>query len=460
MLKRAAVVTALLYWSSQLAHAQAPSQCSGSSKLGCLISDVYGSTGLTLPNPTHFAHFNSDFQANFSPLSAAIATELTLLPLASPASGFTYSFDRASGVYSRSAQSFGPILAERAETIGRRKFFTGITYQYFSFDSLDGIDLNHVPAVFTHQAGTGPGGAPAVYESDFLTTANSLNLFVSQMTGFATVGLTNRFDVSIAVPVLNVNVGVSSAVTIHRTQPDSATPPVQPHYFNCVSIQDSACIKANVSHTFSDSGHATGIGDVTLRFKGTVLRGERASVALATDLRLPSGDEKNYLGSGTTGVKPFVVASTTVGRVAPHLNIGYQINGNSLLAGDILKGTKGHLPNNLFYTVGADVGVSRQVTLAFDLLGQRVFGAKRVFLDRPFTSSVPEMPTPGTNVTVQSSYPGIAIRTGSFNVIRGSAGLKAQLGANLLLTVNLLFQMNNAGLRAKAVPLAGLSYTF
>jgi hypothetical protein len=42
----------------------------------------------------------------------------------------------------------------------------------------------------------------------------------------------------------------------------------------------------------------------------------------------------------------------------------------------------------------------------------------------------------------------------------GSAGLKTKVGANLLLTANVLFQMNNQGLRAKAVPMFGLSYTF
>ena len=45
-----------------------------------------------------------------------------------------------------------------------------------------------------------------------------------------------------------------------------------------------------------------------------------------------------------------------------------------MLAGDIEEGTKGHLPNNLFYTVGADVGVNRNLTVAFDLFGQRCVG--------------------------------------------------------------------------------------
>ena len=47
-------------------------------------------------------------------VNIALATTLSALPLPSPASGFTYSYDPASGGYTLSTQSFGPILAERA----------------------------------------------------------------------------------------------------------------------------------------------------------------------------------------------------------------------------------------------------------------------------------------------------------------------------------------------------------
>jgi len=209
---------------------------------------------------------------------------------------------------------------------------------------------------------------------------------------------------------------------------------------------------------FINSGHATGIGDLTVRVKGTVLRTEHASFAFATDLRFPTGDELNFLGSGAFGIKPFFIASMVAGKVSPHFNIGYQVNGSSVLAGDVLTGRKGHLPNNLFYTVGADVGVTPRLTLAFDLLGQRAFGATKVIFDRPFTPAASEISTPG--VTAQSSYQQISITTGAFNVISGSAGFKLQVVNQLLLTVNILGQMNNDALRAKVVPLVGLSYAF
>ena len=91
-------------------------------KLALLIPDIYGPEGLTLQNPTHFAHFTSSVQSNFTPFNASMARQLASLPIPSPASGFTYTFDRSLGVYTRSAKSLGPILAERAETIGKDRF--------------------------------------------------------------------------------------------------------------------------------------------------------------------------------------------------------------------------------------------------------------------------------------------------------------------------------------------------
>ena len=58
----------------------------------------------------------------------------------------------------RSTRSFGPILAERGETIGRGKIAFGYSYQFFSYDPLDGVRLPNVPAVFTHDNPEAGGG--------------------------------------------------------------------------------------------------------------------------------------------------------------------------------------------------------------------------------------------------------------------------------------------------------------
>jgi hypothetical protein len=125
--------------------------------LSSVFQNLFGPNGLVvnseavLPDgSTHSAHFNGAFQSNFTQFNIALASQLTSLPLPSPASGFTYRFDSATGTFVRSSQSFGPILSDRAETIGKGRFSFGFNYQFFSFDNLEGIDLSRVPAVFTH----------------------------------------------------------------------------------------------------------------------------------------------------------------------------------------------------------------------------------------------------------------------------------------------------------------------
>jgi len=45
----------------------------------------------------------------------------------------------------------------------------------------------------------------------------------------------------------------------------------------------------------------------------------------AVDLRLPTGNEEDLLGTGGVQAKMLLIASTEPGRVAQHLNIGYTV---------------------------------------------------------------------------------------------------------------------------------------
>src|SRR5439155_16024871 len=200
-----------------LAALASPAALRADDKLAFLIPDLYGSRGLIvnsealLPDgSTHSAHFNSAFQAEFTQFNISLASQLASVPPPTPASGFTYELDPALGVFKRSTQSFGPILAERSETIGRKKFSLGVNYQYFTFDSIEGVDIHNVPAVFTHDNAS-PGG-----RADVVTTNNGIDLKVGQFTAFLSYGLADRLDLSVAVPVVTVDMDVVSDATVQR----------------------------------------------------------------------------------------------------------------------------------------------------------------------------------------------------------------------------------------------------
>jgi len=412
-------------------------------KLAFLIPNLYGPSGLIvnsealLPDgSTHSAHFNSAFQAEFTQFNISLASQLASVPLPSPASGFTYELDPALGVFKRSTQSFGPILAERAETIGKKKFSLGFNYQYFTFDTIEGVDLGNVPAVFTHD-NAAVGG-----RSDVVTTANGIDLKVGQFTAFLSYGLADAVDVSAAVPFVKVDLDVVSQATIQRI--GTASSPAT-HFFRDASAPGTF----GTTKTFSSSGSASGIGDVVGRLKARLVKSGATGVAIGVDVRFPTGDELDLLGSGAWGVKPFVILSVSQRVLSPHLNVGYQWNGQSVLAGNVVTGEKKSLPDQILYDAGVDIGVTSRVTLALDVLGRRVLNSPRLQTE--------------TFQALQGgrTFPSIHfVQDADFNQTNGAAGLKVNAGGRLLLDVNVLFKLDNSGLRDKITPLVGFEYSF
>ena len=410
-------------------------------RLATLIPNLYGSGGLTVDSEarlpdgsTHSAHFNSAFQAEFTQFNISLASQITSVPLPSPASGFTYTFDPALGVFNRSSRSYGPILSDRAETIGKHKLALGTSYQRFTFDSIEGNDLGDVPAVFTHDEAELGGG-----RIDVVTTFNAIELEVSQLTTFLNFGLSDSVDLAVAVPFLDVKLAVNSHATVQRlgTQTSPAT-----HFFRSPSGG------LGTERTFGASGTASGIGDVLLRAKWRAVHRGNFGIALGVDGRLPTGDEENLLGSGGPGVKPFLAVSSSHQVVSPHFNAAYQWNGDSVLAGDVLRGQKASLPDQIFWEAGVDVGVSDRLTVVLDVIGRRV-------LDSPRLVAEPFRARDG------SEFPDIRFETGqAFNVTNAAFGFKWNPIGRLLFDANVLVKLDNGGLRDKVTPLVGLEYGF
>ena len=417
----------------------------GGEKLSTLIENVFGPRGLIvdsnvvlLDGTTHAAHFNSAFQSDIRRLNIAIASQLSGLPLPSPASGFTYRFDEDTGTFIRSTQSFGPILTERAETIGRGKTLFGYNVQVYSFDSLDGVSLGHVPAVFKHDDVELGGG-----RTDVVDTDNSVKLSVSQFTGLVTFGLADRLDASVAIPIVRTHLALTSSAVIRRFGTTRAS---AVHFFEDPTIPGGI----GDHRDFSADGTSTGIGDILVRAKGTVLRRGANAIAAGTEVRLPSGDEEDLLGSGAWGVKPFVVLSFSYKRVSPHVNLGYQWNGRSVLAGDVATQVAADLPDRIMFAWGVDSGINKRLSVALDFLADQVRQSPQLQIS-PLTVSGPL----GSAV-----FQDLAFLTTSYWTSNGSAGLKFALRDGLLANFNVRFNIGGQGLADRATPLVGLEYTF
>jgi hypothetical protein len=335
-------------------------------------------------------------------LNSELGIGTTTIPLPSPASGVSYTFNPTMGTFVPSQESLGPILSDRADTMGAHRLYVAFTYQHFGFHSLDGDSLKTLVVGF----------------------ADSVNLSLDEFTTFVSYGITRRVDISAAFPVRTVQIGASGlGFDVSLTPPATVTP-----------VADT------------EARSASGLSDITLRVKANVWKSEHAGVAIAADIRTPTGQPLNFLGSGAFGVKPFVIASAGKNfhhlYIGPHVNVGYEWNGTSILGGALL-GEEGRLPRVLSYTAGTEIGVHKRATVTLDLNGQRLFNVNHTYI---FNDSLNP-----TSVT---------IFTQSINMKDASIGAKINPIGNLLLTGNLSFQLDRGGLRARLVPLIGASYTF
>lgn len=370
--------------------------------LGQLCSTAHV-TDLYCLIPVSFHTGSAPFNALFTPFG----TELAELPTARPA-GLVLRFEH--GLLVPSTESLGAIFTDRAETLGRRRVFVGFSYQSFTFDHIDGLPLGQVPIVLYD-----PGlRVNTVTESRF-------DIRVGQYVALGAVGVTNRLDLSIAMPFERVSLGTSISGGEYGVY--GGTAPV---------LQKVA-------------GSSNGMADITLGAKELLLDRGRLRAAAGVDVRLPSGDELNFLGSGTPGVRPYLAVSTR-GRISPHLNLGYQWNGKSIL-NTTATGRKQRLPTDLFYTAGINVEASRRWTFVADLLGRHFYDSPRLQLAVPFA-----IPNYGV-------APGVEGFTGGYTTTDLSLGFKSAV-RRLIVSGNVTLKLNDGGLRARAVPLGGVSYTF
>jgi hypothetical protein len=454
------VKTAALVVFSLLAGVNAPliaqtcSSTAATNELVCAVPQLFGAGGLTLPNTHHSAHFKNASLETFTPLNISIGEAFSTLPLGSAGSGVSFRFDE-NHVPIPMEDSLGPILTERAGVIGKHRMNLGVAFQYFSFSQVDGINLNHFPAVLGHAQFLVAGQKPD-FENDYITTNNTVSLNLSQTVIYGVFGITGRMDGSIEIPIEKVHFRVTSAAHIVRTVPcemtgtcnDKSSECGEYHYFDAGTNCSNAL--TSVDQTFTNGQDANGIGDVIVRAKYEVWKGERSGASLGLAYRIPSGDETNFLGSGAAGVEPFG-AFTYHARLSPHVRLGYQWNGRSILAGDPTStdpvAAKHHLPPELLYSAGADLRVARRVTAAVDLIGGRVLGANRL--------------APGTFTDVNGNVlPDLTSSLNDYSANAIGAGLKIRLARELVLIGNVTTRIDNGGLLAKVVPLVGLSYAF
>jgi hypothetical protein len=460
------------------AQAQAPSHLSE------LLPDLI-LREVTLPRPTtaglsHEAHF-SPIEGNeldnpavgiVRAFNKLTMVQLSTQPLGSPAGGFTYTFDESLGTFRRTSTSFGPSFAERALTLGRRRFNGGFTYQRSRYTSFEGRDLRDGSIKFylRHSeccspgtggggggggGGQGGGGGPIEqpngsrlsppFEGDLIEASLFLDATVQTASVSFSYGLTNSWDVGVVVPLVHLDLSADVEATIVRLA--TASDPLT-HTFETGNPGATA-------KTLHESGSATGLGDVVLRTKYRVASFGNGGLAGAADVRLPTGNRNDLLGSGGQA-KLFVIQSAGTSRLMEHVNAGYTKAWGAVPNVGLLSqlGANESVPDEFTYAAGLEFVAESRLTIVADVLGRTLRNAGRLDLaSKPF---VYQGRTAAETIAFQEFEP----RDGNLNLTLGTVGIRFNPLRDFLVSAGVLFPVNKAGLRSRLTTIVGIDYAF
>jgi hypothetical protein len=288
---------------------------------------------------------------------------------------------------------------KRSLTAGTGRATIGLSYRESTFDKIDGHSLRDGTLIAT---ATKFRDQPQPFDVETL----KLELLLQTVTLLADYGLTDRLDVGAAVPFVTLNLS-GQRIDTYRGQ---------------------AFVQASASA--SDSG----VGDVALHAKYNVLARGGSGLGLGGEVRLPSGNRQNLLGSGSSVVKPLFIASVEQGRLAAHVNLGY---------------TFSRVSNEFNYGGAVTVAGTRRLTLVGEIAGRRV---EKLGALTEVSEPNPQIAGADT-IRLQT----IGQRTEILNLV---AGFKWNLASTWLLDGRVLLPATRAGVTARWTPSLALDYSF
>ena len=332
-------------------------------------------------------------------ITRALLVSLATVPIATSSSGFVYRLDPELGTVRRVSDSFGTFFVERAMTSGRGRASLGVSGTTAGYDQLDGLRLRDGALVTTANQFRDEA---APFDTESLT----LRIRTSTFTVFGAYGVTDRLEIGGAVPLVRLHLE-GSRVNVYRGQ---------------------AFVQA------TGRADASGLADIAVRAKYLQASSSTGGLAVAGEVRLPTGEAADLLGTGRTGLRLAAVGSVENVRVGFHGNAGF---------------TRGGVSDEINGSGAVTVAATPQLTLSGELLVRRLSDLREVA-----AASAPHPSFSGVNT--MRLVPGLSTPILSSAI----AGAKWNARATMVITGQVLWRLGKGGLTAPFTPTISIDYLF
>jgi outer membrane putative beta-barrel porin/alpha-amylase len=355
------------------------------------------------------------------PLGPALAnTVASIYPVASASSSVTYVYNPALETFERQTRVLGPIIGERAETVGKGQMNVALSFSYVKVSGINGQSLGHLvnqPLIDGNFVFFSVPGGTRLADGRLTTILPVLvNLDIDAQAYITspsvTYGITTDWDVNLTLPLLQTSLGITATATVPDPRlPQFALPMGSP-------LQQT--------ETLESSDSSFGVGDLLLRTKYVLLRETPFDLAAFLGVSFPTGSDGDLHGTGTFRVRPTLVLSRVFAdRVEPLVNVGVDIDADDV-------------DRSVFqWAAGATARVYGPLTAVAVFLGATQFNPPADAIQQPFFFQIE--------------------RADIFDV---SLGLRLLFADSGVISAGALVPLNNSGLRADVIPTVEVEYAF
>lgn len=274
----------------------------------------------------------------------AIGSSLSNIPIPSANSGEIFFFQ--DGELVSTPTSAGPAFIERSQTLGRSNLLVGFNLGRSSMSNLRGQSLQDLTLTFTHEDVGSAGLGEPDFENDVIEVVSDIDLAFTFASVFLTYGVTNAVDIGLAVPIVSASLRGTSTARIIPFQGTSS-----PHGFNVDGV-------VGLTSSTSADATSTGVGDIAFRAKANLTQSDAWGVAALGEVRLPTGDEDNFQGTGETTARILGIVSGRSETFSPHANAGFTLRTGEASA------------SSVSLRAGLDALLSGSVTGSIEILGE------------------------------------------------------------------------------------------
>jgi len=401
----------------------------GQARLEAALADLYAICLFEPVGNNPFSQAAGFARDVFAPgINGFLESSLAAIPLTPPNLDVEY----VDGELVNVVTGFTPIYTESSATVGRGMFLVGANASYFNLSEVRGQRLDALSFGFEQDGG-----------GDRIMVDMPFNLEAYTTVLFGTFGVTNRFDVGVALPV--VRLGIDNISTTFRVEGNNTNcryaPPDQGG-LNC-SGRGNREVSPPLDGFVDVSGTETFLGSLALRAKYRfALAQPNTRLAAVADVRLPTRSSDSALGSGDLSARFLLIGEYGgMATFKPYVNMGAQF-------------WNGANTNRLNLGGGFNQQITSRVFFAFDLLGQVQLEAD------PFLTSLNDAiaaSPEGTGVPlVSSSIPSSAYD----HTLNAGLGLQVALAPGLQVYGSGLFSLIDQGLQSGVVPSIGGAFYF